>query len=309
MQVRAWVLVGLLVLAGPATRAGEADGHVQAALVAKHAGDLEAAERELAQALELDSTHPEAHFVLAWVLVERQALAAAIDEFCTVINANRRGRLASESRSALRRLKALPAAPSSAPEPKRLALTFDDGPTPGVTHAILDTLAAHHAKATFFVVGNRVRWWPGLVRREVADGHEVELHGWDHSRLTGQSDDALHSQVERTRAALLAAGAPEPRYLRPPYGAWDDHVRAAVGLPLVLWSGSTEDWRTRSAPAVVAAVLRLARPGAILLMHDLPRPTADALPTVLTRLQAQGYELVTVHELLGDRAAGEVITR
>jgi peptidoglycan/xylan/chitin deacetylase (PgdA/CDA1 family) len=195
-----------------------------------------------------------------------------------------------------------------------VALTFDDGPD-AQTAAILETLERHGAPATFFVIGRQASARPELVRRELRDGFDVEDHTHDHVHLAGLGEAAQRAQIARGAAAIMAAGAPAPRLLRPPYGAYDAatlRILRSEQRLAVLWSVDTRDYTRPGSDQIVAAALAGARPGAIVLLHDGGgdrRQTAAALPRIVHRLRQRHYHLVTVPELLrldppGARRAG-----
>jgi peptidoglycan/xylan/chitin deacetylase (PgdA/CDA1 family) len=191
---------------------------------------------------------------------------------------------------------------------RALALTFDDGPSRW-TPAVLDLLGRHDARATFFVLGRFTEERPELVERMTRDGHEVGNHTYDHVHAADEQDTALRDQIARTTDAVRAAGA-EIRLMRPPYGE-DAHRVARLaheqGLsPTVMWSTHGSDWEEPPPGQIAAAVLRGAEPGAIVLLHDGVPPgerrgcdgMVAALETILPALRDDGYELVTVSELL-----------
>jgi peptidoglycan/xylan/chitin deacetylase (PgdA/CDA1 family) len=183
---------------------------------------------------------------------------------------------------------------------KCVALTFDDGPGP-YTLTLLRHLAAYHAHATFFVVGQNVAARPDVVRQEVAAGHEVGNHTWSHPDLTRLSAAAIRSQLARTDRAVKAAAGIVPDVVRPPYGAVNGRVRRQTGRPFVLWSVDTLDWRYRSSARVARVSLRQVRPGSVILFHDIHPTTVKALPKVLKGLAKRGYHFVTISELYGGR--------
>jgi peptidoglycan/xylan/chitin deacetylase (PgdA/CDA1 family) len=184
-----------------------------------------------------------------------------------------------------------------------LALTFDDGPGPWTT-PILRALERHRAPATFFVVGRAAAARPDLVRREARDGFAVEDHTEDHANLAGSAPTTQRAQIAHGAAAIVAAGAPKPRLLRPPYGAFDAATLRVLGVErrlLVLWSVDTRDYTRPGADRILAAALAGARPGAIVLLHDGGgdrRQTAAAIARIVHRLRQRRYHLVTVPELL-----------
>ncbi|SES68360.1 polysaccharide deacetylase family protein [Geodermatophilus poikilotrophus] len=194
-------------------------------------------------------------------------------------------------------LLAPPAQAASAPQQcaaGHVRLTFDDGPHPTATPAILDTLAERGAEATFFVTGEKATARPDLVRRAAEQGHRIGNHSWSHPELTTLDRTQVASQLRRTNQAIeLATGSP-PSEWRPPYGATNDVVQAAardVGLDeMVLWTVDPRDWADPPATAIRDRVLRAVRPGSIVLLHDATgQNTPAALPMILDGLSARGY--------------------
>jgi peptidoglycan/xylan/chitin deacetylase (PgdA/CDA1 family) len=183
---------------------------------------------------------------------------------------------------------------------KCVALTFDDGPGP-YTGRLLKYLAAYHAHATFFVVGQNVAMSPGLVRAEVLAGHEVGNHSWSHRDLTRLSAAGVRADLARTDRAVIRASGVRPVLVRPPYGAVNGTVRRQSPHPLVLWDVDTLDWRYRNSRHVLRAALRDVRPGSIILFHDIHLTTVRAIPSVLKGMTKRGYHFVTVSQLYGGR--------
>jgi peptidoglycan/xylan/chitin deacetylase (PgdA/CDA1 family) len=191
---------------------------------------------------------------------------------------------------------------------RQLALSFDDGPSAENTEAVLDLLDAHGAKATFFVVGSRIAGLEEIVRRAAATGHELANHTHSHVHTVHLSRAELVGEVERAGEAISKAldGAPSPvRLVRPPFGKDRrriNRVARELGLVTVLWSVDAGDARHFTTDEVVGAVVENAAPGAIVLMHDGGRrreTTLSALERLLPQLREQGFELVTISELLG----------
>lgn len=184
---------------------------------------------------------------------------------------------------------------------RRVALTFDDGPSE-LTRAYLDLLERRGARGTFFVVGSECERNSDLVGEITERGHDVGGHGYTH-----QSFPELHGSgrllEELTATARFLPASPGGRlWVRPPYGALSPSaivtcVRA--GLTIVLWSLDSEDWRTRNPRAVSARVSpQTVQPGSIVLLHEGQPWTLDALADIVPTLQRSGYELVTVRELV-----------
>ncbi|WP_328807728.1 polysaccharide deacetylase family protein [Nonomuraea antri] len=185
---------------------------------------------------------------------------------------------------------------------KCVALTFDDGPNEQ-TARLLDILSRRDVKATFFVLGQMVAADPGgrLTRRIVEDGHELGNHSWSHPTLTGLSQEALHRELKGTGDLVEKITGVRMRLMRPPYGATNDAVAEASrqqGMAQILWTVDTLDWLNRSA-GVVAQRGGEAKPGSIVLLHDIHASSVDAVPAMLDTLARKGYTFVTVSELYG----------
>ncbi|QGG49799.1 polysaccharide deacetylase family protein [Lysinibacillus pakistanensis] len=181
---------------------------------------------------------------------------------------------------------------------KRIALTFDDGPHPKVTEQILDTLDKYHAKATFFMLGGRVQYYPDIAKDVLARGHEIGNHTWNHPVLTKLSQEQVLKQYTSTSAELKKAINQDATVFRPPYGATNDAINGQIPIPAVLWTIDTLDWKHRNAQQLLPYVKNNLHNNAIVLMHDIHQSTADGLDAVLAYLQGQGYEFVTVSEIL-----------
>jgi len=181
-----------------------------------------------------------------------------------------------------------------------VALTFDDGPGP-YTDEILRTLREHDAHATFFLVGNRIPYWP-QAPREQAELGGVGDHTWSHPLLTHLDDASVATQFNRTADEIASLDGRRPRLIRPPYGAINERVNSvlgAQGAPEILWSVDTLDWLHRNPDSVYTRALKGVRPGSIVLMHDIHPTTVDAVPRIIDALRAEGYTLVTVSQLYG----------
>lgn len=192
---------------------------------------------------------------------------------------------------------------TSAPAPGPfIAITFDDGPVVPNTPRLLDMLAARGIKATFFTVGYNVQRNPNIVRRIVADGHEIANHTWTHGKLSGMSDAGVRSELQRSHDALTSITGTAPRMYRPPYGAitarQKQWIMSEFGYPTILWSVDPQDWRTRSASMTRSRILNETRPGAIILVHDIHASSIDAMPGTLDGLLAKGFRFVTVSQLI-----------
>ena len=178
-----------------------------------------------------------------------------------------------------------------------MALSFDDGPNPDVTPHILDILARQQVKATFFVVGAHIAGHESILKRQYAEGHEIGNHSWSHPDLSKLTPEQAGEQIQATQRAIAGVGVPVPRLLRPPYGAVSDVVVAHNNLSIVRWNIDPEDWLFRDPAKIQEHLLSQARPGAIILLHDIYPSTVAALEPALQVLK-QSYQFVTVSQLL-----------
>ncbi|MCD8376574.1 MAG: polysaccharide deacetylase family protein [Oscillospiraceae bacterium] len=190
------------------------------------------------------------------------------------------------------------------PDPSKpmAALTFDDGPSAAATHLVLDVLEEYQVSATFFLLGRNISEDVyGDVQRMAALGCQVESHSWSHRRLTELTAEEIQEEVEKTSDAIYAAAGIRPTLLRPPFGSYNDEVKAAAGVPLFCWSVDTRDWESKDPEAILAAVQENAFDGCVILMHDIYDTTAQACQQVVPWLLEQGYQLVTVSQLMEAR--------
>lgn len=192
------------------------------------------------------------------------------------------------------------ARPAHFPE-RLLALTFDDGPNDRTTPHILDSLKAHHAHATFFVLGGQAKRFPGLIRRILAEGHALGSHSYSHpARVTPEQ---AKQELNRTEVVLKQITGQMPHLFRPPYGITKNsltRLATARGYTIVLWTISSADTQPISAKAIAANIIHTPAPGDFALLHDGAGhlATAEAVPSILDELSRSGYRFVTLPELL-----------
>lgn len=183
-----------------------------------------------------------------------------------------------------------------------IAMTFDDGPHATLTPKLLDMLKERNLKATFYVVGQNAAEYPDILKRMVAEGHEVANHSWNHAALNKLGAEGLRKQIEQTDAAIVQATGRKPTNMRPPYGATNAALNKKLdetyGLKVILWSVDPLDWKYRNSTRVANSLIQGAHPGAIMLAHDIHATTVAAMPQVFDALVAKGYKFVTVSELI-----------
>lgn len=186
-------------------------------------------------------------------------------------------------------------------QPKLIALTFDDGPRRSTTTRLLDGLSERGVQATFFLIGAQVEGNEDVLRRMDAEGHQIGIHTYDHVQLTGLNRTDFGAQVDKTRTLLKQVLGHNDFLLRPPYGILDDSVKRWAGCPIILWSIDPEDWKDQNAAREVELIVREAKDGSIILMHDIFPASVDAALQVVDRLHAQGFLFCTIDELFAAR--------
>ena len=176
----------------------------------------------------------------------------------------------------------------------RVALTYDDGPDRRSTPAFLELLQQHDVRATFFLLGEHVATHRSLVTRMAAAGHELGVHGWDHTCVLLKRPSVLQEELRRTRSIIEDAGGSPVRWYRPPYGVLSTPALLAArsaGLQTTLWSAWGRDWERRATPArIVRTVETTLRPGGTVLLHDTDRTSAP---------ESWRHTLTASHHLLG----------
>lgn len=189
---------------------------------------------------------------------------------------------------------------------KVIALTFDDGPHAVYTPQILDLLAAYDAKATFFVIGSRMKRYSDIIHRQVAEGHEHANHTYTHKRFRALSKDDIQQEIRQMANEYKALTGKDVTLFRPPGGHYNDkvvNVAIEEGYQVVMWSWhqDSRDWSKPGVSKIIENVLSNTRPGDIVLFHDSGgnrKQTVEALKVILPALKEAGYRMVTVSELL-----------
>lgn len=189
--------------------------------------------------------------------------------------------------------------PMASTEPKLIALTFDDGPSPEYTPKVLEILDRENVKATFFMVGE---WLPGkraLVRQMVQDGQQIGNHTFDHVKLKGLSVAEIQSEISRTDAALADyTGLTDSTFMvRPPYGARNGAMLSAIDAPVILWTLDPAAGKQVPGAKMARFVLSRAKDGDIILLHDTTQYNLDAVEPIIKGLKSKGFTFVTVEEL------------
>ena len=190
-----------------------------------------------------------------------------------------------------------------------VALTFDDGPSPSTTPALLDILSKKNTLATFFMLGSMAENNPDIVKRIEREGHEIANHTMYHQNLVWLSPEEIQSDINASKAVFSNIIKRTPALTRPPYGNYNDVVSSIANTPLILWSVDTLDWQNRNPETILNITLNQVHDGAIILLHDIHPTSVESVPAIIDALRERGYEFTTVSELAGIRkvklSAGE----
>lgn len=179
-----------------------------------------------------------------------------------------------------------------------VALTFDDGPRADTTSRLLDGLRERGAHATFFLIGEQIEGNENLVLQMAVDGHQIGNHTFTHHKLQGSGRDTIIQEINKTEVALSTLLDGGEYWLRPPYGLINAEEKKWIQTPMVYWSVDPEDWKLLDAQKVTERVCAQVKDGDIILLHDFYPTSVTAALNIVDRLQAQGYEFVTVEELM-----------
>ena len=189
---------------------------------------------------------------------------------------------------------------------KKIALTFDDGPHPRYTDAILKILAENDIKATFFEIGINIKQYPKATSHVIAAGHEIGNHTYSHTTMKHLSGKELQAEIEQTDQLLRELGYEQVSLFRPPQGICTDvlfDVMGRTGKRAILWNIDTLDWAHRSSDEIVREIEKHVGGGDIILFHDYisgENTTIPAVKKLIPALKARGYQFVTVSELMNN---------
>ncbi len=185
-------------------------------------------------------------------------------------------------------------------EDKVVALTFDDGPSK-YTYDIINSLNHYRAKWTFFVLGKNAQYHYDAIRLMTIGGHEVANHGWDHHTMTKISKQHYLDQLSRTDGVIIDAGGYNTTSMRPTYGQMTREQQDVTNKHIVYWDLDSRDRELRNAARIHDKIMNQVYNWSIILLHDIHKETAEAVPLLIESLQNEWYRLVTLHELLINR--------
>lgn len=188
-------------------------------------------------------------------------------------------------------------------ERKVVALTFDHSWGNKFTPSILDTLKANNTKVTFFIMGPWAQKYQDVAKRMAADGHEIASHGYRHQNYGDMTREWVKEDIEKSHALIKEITGVDAKLIRPPNGHYNQQslkVTEELGYKTIIWNIDSLDWKNPGRDVIIERVMKRLKPGGIILMHasDTPVQTAEALPILLEKIKAQGYEIVTVSQLL-----------
>lgn len=186
----------------------------------------------------------------------------------------------------------------SVTEPPKVALTFDDGPSSKYTPTLLAGLKERQIHATFFLMGKNIQGNEKIVKQMQEEGHLIGNHTYNHVQLDKISVRKAREEIEKTSNEIYEITGRYPTYIRPPFGAWRKDLDLSVTMFPVFWDVDTMDWKSKNVSQVMQIVNRQVHDGAIILMHDGYQTSVEAALQVVDTLTKEGYEFVTVDQLL-----------
>ena len=185
-------------------------------------------------------------------------------------------------------------------EKKRIALTFDDGPHPIYTPQMLELLKEEQVPATFFLLGENVELYGDVVKEIAKEGHLIGNHTYHHVQITSLSLEEACKEIQETSDLIEELTGTGTEYVRPPFGTWNEELEERLNLIPVMWSIDTKDWTTQNVDWIVRETVKHAEDHDIILMHDSYQSTVDAVKRVIEQLEVEGFEFVTVDEIIMD---------
>lgn len=181
---------------------------------------------------------------------------------------------------------------------RRVALTFDDGPSPSWTPELLDGLKERNVQAAFFLIGMYAVQYPEIVERMDREGHLIGNHTYHHVQLDLEDEEHLSREIGDTDKVIYLITGKHTEYVRPPFGVWDEKLEEELQVLPVLWTVDPLDWTTENADQIVEKVVTEAEDGDIILLHDCYASSVEAALRIVDILQAEGFAFVTADELM-----------
>ena len=183
---------------------------------------------------------------------------------------------------------------------KKVAITFDDGPHPRYTTMLLEGLEKRNVKATFFITGENAEAYPDIVKQIQDAGHLIGNHTYHHANLENADETKINAEVVSANEVIYRITGEYPQFIRPPYGACKEQIETQTGLLCVLWTVDPLDWCTDDANRVAQRIVTNVKENGIILLHDQYKSSITAAFLAIDQLQKEGYEFVTVDEIMMD---------
>ena len=185
-------------------------------------------------------------------------------------------------------------------ESLKIAITFDDGPHPYYTEQLLDGLKERNVTASFFVTGEHAQLHPDIIERIVKEGHLIGNHTYSHIQLSSRNREKFKEELMKTNEIITSITGEEVLFVRPPYGTWDKSLETELNMFPVLWTVDPQDWCSSSVSNITQRIIKKASENDIILMHDYYDTSVTAALKAVDELLEEGYEFVTVDEILFD---------
>ena len=185
-------------------------------------------------------------------------------------------------------------------ESLKIAITFDDGPHPYYTEQLLDGLKERNVAASFFVTGEHAELHPDIIERIVKEGHLIGNHTYSHIQLSSRNREKFKEELMKTNEIITSITGEEVLFVRPPYGTWDKSLETELNMFPVLWTVDPQDWCSGSVSNITQRIIKKASENDIILMHDYYDTSVTAALKAVDKLLEEGYEFVTVDEILFD---------
>lgn len=181
---------------------------------------------------------------------------------------------------------------------KKIALTFDDGPHEKYTPMLLDGLKERNVSASFFLMGKNAEAYPEIVKRIKEEGHVIGNHSYSHVQLNAMEELEACKEMTKANEVIKKITGEAPNYVRPPFGAWSNNLECITNMLVVLWDVDPLDWQCQNKDLVVKRVVSNVEEGDIILLHDSYQSTVEATFEIIDTLEKEGYEFVTLDELI-----------
>lgn len=183
-------------------------------------------------------------------------------------------------------------------EKKKIALTFDDGPHEEYTPMLLDGLKERNVCASFFLMGKNAESYPDIVKRIKEEGHVIGNHSYSHVQLNAMKEVDACQEMTKANQVIAEITGETPNYVRPPFGAWSHNLDCITNMIVVLWDVDPLDWQCQNTDLVVKRVVSKVKEGDIILLHDSYESTVEAAFQIIDTLEKEGYEFVTLDEII-----------